>query len=292
MPSIHSSVSTSLGGALPVDAGHPEIRIVLGVLRHFRERGGFEPQIHFERYRTAQRRRGLDQPQPLRLGGILLGIAGGKGEGVLIELEAALDARPQDLHRDRLAGRRRSSPRRDGPARSMRRPPPGRSLRNVSLQRPAESAARPRPPLVPAETAAIRSCRLSRSRAIAAPDNIGPGCQELPELHIGRPEPGQRRRQAAGLAVARRAFDQPREPQSRSARAAAAARDRPKPARPRARTRNSRGRDAGDGRADDIMRASDAASRLTAASRNASATSRRKSAGARRGQSRRRGSCR
>ena len=63
-----------LGGAVPVDRRHAEIRIVLGVLRHLGQRGGLEPQIHLERDRAAQRRDGLDQAQPPRFRRQALGV--------------------------------------------------------------------------------------------------------------------------------------------------------------------------------------------------------------------------
>ena len=47
----------------------------------------------------------------------------------------------------------------------------------------------------------IRSCSRSRSRAAATADDVGTGREELAELHVGRAEPGQRRREP-GRAVA------------------------------------------------------------------------------------------
>ena len=41
-----------VGGAVPVDRGHAKVRIVAGVLRHLRQRGRFQPQIHFHRHRA------------------------------------------------------------------------------------------------------------------------------------------------------------------------------------------------------------------------------------------------
>ena len=43
----------------------------------------------------------------------------------------------------------------------------------------------------------IRSCSRSRSRAAASADDVGAGGEELAELHVRRPEPGQRRRAGA-----------------------------------------------------------------------------------------------
>ncbi len=90
-------------GAVPVHDRHAEIRIVPGILRHFRERRRFEPQIHLDGDRTLERLDHLDQPQPSRFRMQSFGIAGGERKGIEIDLEAALDARSQHLHRHRCA---------------------------------------------------------------------------------------------------------------------------------------------------------------------------------------------
>ena len=61
-----------LGGEIPVDLRHAKVRVVLGVFRHFRERRRLEPQVHLDRDRARQRIDDFDQPQPPRLGGIIL----------------------------------------------------------------------------------------------------------------------------------------------------------------------------------------------------------------------------
>ena len=86
-------------GALPVHLRDPEIRVVAGILRHLREGGGFEPQIHLERDRAPQGVDHFNEAQPTRFGGHPLRIAGGKREGVEIGRKSPLDARPQHLHR-------------------------------------------------------------------------------------------------------------------------------------------------------------------------------------------------
>ena len=58
-----------LGGAVPVDRRHAEIRIVLGVLRHLRKRRGLQAEIHLHRHGAAQGIDHFDKPQPPRLGG-------------------------------------------------------------------------------------------------------------------------------------------------------------------------------------------------------------------------------
>ena len=90
-------------GAVPVDRRHAEAFVLAGVLRHLGQRRGFEPEIHFHRHRARQRRHRFDRPQPLRFEREILRHARGEQEGVEIDLEAALDAGPQDLHRHRLA---------------------------------------------------------------------------------------------------------------------------------------------------------------------------------------------
>ena len=89
-----------LGGAVPIDRRHAEIRIVLGVLGHFRKRRRFQAEIHFDHDRTAQRIDDFDQPQPPRLGGKIFGVLRGKGEGGEVGVKAPLDAGPQYFHGD------------------------------------------------------------------------------------------------------------------------------------------------------------------------------------------------
>ena len=63
------------GGAVPIHRRHAKIRIVFGVLGHFRERRRFQAEIHLDRDRAAQGVDHFDQPQPPRLGGKLFGAA-------------------------------------------------------------------------------------------------------------------------------------------------------------------------------------------------------------------------
>ena len=89
--------------ALPVERRHAKLGVVLGVLRHLGEGGGFQPQIHLDGDRAPQRLDHLDQAQPPRLGGKFFRVARREGESIEINLEAALDARAEHLHRDRAA---------------------------------------------------------------------------------------------------------------------------------------------------------------------------------------------
>ena len=169
-------------GALPVDGRHAEIRIVLGVLRHLGERGGFQPQIHLDRDRARQRRRHLDQAQPPRLGGEALPHARGEGKGVQIALEAALDAGPQHLDRDRLAARRASST-----SRAMHlRDRGGGDGRAEARQTPRATACSKRARSAASASACgnggMRSCRLSRSRATSTPTTSGRVARNWPSL--------------------------------------------------------------------------------------------------------------
>ena len=75
MPSIHSSVSTVRAVRSQSTVGHAEIRIVLHVVAHLGDGGGFEPQVHLDRDRTRERVDHLDHAQPPRLGRMALGVA-------------------------------------------------------------------------------------------------------------------------------------------------------------------------------------------------------------------------
>ena len=61
------------GSAVPIHRRHTKIRIVFGVLGHFRERRRFQAEIHLDRDRAAQGVDHFDEPQPPRLGGKLFG---------------------------------------------------------------------------------------------------------------------------------------------------------------------------------------------------------------------------
>ena len=113
-------------GAIPVDGGHAKVRIVAGVLRHLRQRGRLQPQIHLHRDRARHGVDDLDQPQPPRFGRIDLGLVRDEEEIGKVAAEARGHIGPQHLHRHRLSARRRVRFRRDAPARSRRRRPPGR----------------------------------------------------------------------------------------------------------------------------------------------------------------------
>ena len=139
MPSIHSMVTHVAAGALPVDRGHAEARIVLGVLGHLRQGGGLEPQIHLDLGRLLERLGDLHRPQAAGGRHVALLQARDQIEGLEIAVEALAHAGADDLDGD-LAGQRRSRrrPRPDGPGRSRRRRSAARSATKRSSTGPAE----------------------------------------------------------------------------------------------------------------------------------------------------------
>ena len=86
-----------LGGAVPVDRRHAEIRIVLGVLGHFRERRRLEAEIHLDHDRAAQRLDHFDETEPPCFRRKIFGVPRGEGEGAEIGVETLFDAGPQHL---------------------------------------------------------------------------------------------------------------------------------------------------------------------------------------------------
>ena len=195
-----------LRGAIPVDRRHTKSRIALCVLRHLGQRRGFEPKIHFERDRAAQGRYRLDQPEPAGFRGKFLRIARGEREGVLVDREAPFDARPQHLDRDRAhpvftldpgAVNLRDRGGRDRGAK--RRVCLGDRLPECLFNN------RDRFRMREWRHAVLQTLKLPRNRSA---NNIRPGRQKLPELHIGRTELRQRSSQTPGLAILARPLDQ------------------------------------------------------------------------------------
>ena len=198
-----------LGGAVPVHRRHAEVGIGLGVLRHLRQRGGLEPQIHLERDRAAQGGDGLDHAQPPGFRRQAFGLARGEGEGFEIDAEAPLDIGPQHLHGDGLAALGRD----DLGAMHLRDRGRGdrRAERRVGLrQRLAQRGDDHRLGLGLRERRHLVLQRFQIARQRHA-DDVGPRRQELPELDVGRPELGQRGGEPASRAGAGRPLDQPRE---------------------------------------------------------------------------------
>ena len=92
VPSIHSIVSTSRAVRSQSTVGTRKSLSSPRVLRHLRQRGGFQPEIHLHRHRAGERRYRLDRAQPLRFERQLFRLARDVKECVEIDLEAALDA--------------------------------------------------------------------------------------------------------------------------------------------------------------------------------------------------------
>ena len=91
-----------VGGAVPVDRRHAEVRIAARILRHLGERGRLQPQIHLHRDRALHGVDDLDQPQPARLRRIGFGLVGDKEEIGEVAAEARCHMGPQHFYRDRM----------------------------------------------------------------------------------------------------------------------------------------------------------------------------------------------
>ncbi len=199
-----------VGGAVPIDGRHAEIRIVTGVLRHLGQRGRLQPQVHLHRDRARHRIDDLDQPQPPRFGRMALGIVRDKEEIGEIAAEARGDIGPEHLDGDRLAhavmfdlAAMHLCDRGGGD----RRPEADKRLCHRAFQRLRDHGLglglrKRRQPV-------LQAFQIARHRDA---DDVGPGRQKLSELEIGRSEPGQRARQPrAGFGAG--PLDQPRQPQ-------------------------------------------------------------------------------
>ena len=92
-----------MGGAVPIDGRHAEIRIVAGVLRHLGQSGRLEPQVHLHRDRARHRVDDLDQPQPPRFGRMRFRIVRDEEEIAEVAAETRGDIGPEHFHRDRFA---------------------------------------------------------------------------------------------------------------------------------------------------------------------------------------------
>ena len=175
-----------------------------------------------------------------------------------------------------LAALRRRRLRRGAPARSRRRRPAGRTRRKPRCSG-LPSAAATTASASACGNGAILSCRLSRSRAIARADDVGPRRQELAELDVGRAEPGQRggeparrRRLRVGRSISRAERDRASAPAAAAARGSTSAntpsRANTKPARPR----RARWETAGDHKLPARMQRHDAAGHRREARRGGS----------------------
>ena len=179
-------------GAVPVDGGHAEIRVVARVLRHLRQRGGLQPQIHLHRDRAGHGVDHFDQAQPPRLGRIGLGLVRDVEEIGEIAAEACGHVGPQHLDGD-------------GPADAVAQHLAAMHLRDRS-GRDRRAEAREDVRQWPLERGRDRSFRLGlreRRQAVLKAfevarhddaDDVRTRCQELTELEIGRAHSRERAR--------------------------------------------------------------------------------------------------
>src|SRR5690606_22884610 len=84
--------------APPVDLRHTEVLVVGTVLRHFRHRGGFEPQVHFQLCGAGQRIDDRNGSQSARGRRETLDEPGSEIEAVEIAAERPRDAGAHDRH--------------------------------------------------------------------------------------------------------------------------------------------------------------------------------------------------
>ena len=210
VPSIHSSVSTSRAVRSQSTAGTRKPASSRVFSRHFGKRGRFQPEIHFHRHRAGERRHRFDRAQALRFERQAFRLARGKEKGVEIDLEAALDAGPQNFHRHRLAhavdvdfGAVHLRDRGGGD----RRPEAGIDRDRAACRR------RRRWPLPPRPAGTAPSCPAGfRDRgAIVGADHVRARGHELAELDVSGPQPGERGGEPAGAVLAARPLDQPRQ---------------------------------------------------------------------------------
>ena len=199
-------------GALPVDRGHAEIRIVLRVVADLGDGGGFQPQVHLDGDRTRERIDHLDEPQPARLGRMALRIARREIHRVEVGPEAPLDAGAQHLDGKRMSAGLRLVHLRDrgGRDRGAER---GEQLGDRLAERRGDRGFRLR--LRERRHLVLQRFQIARERG---PDDVGTRGEKLPELHVGRPEPRQRGGELDRGARMARPLEQPRELQPKPRR--------------------------------------------------------------------------
>ena len=247
VPSIQASVSTLRAVKSHSTAGHPEIGVVSGVLRHFRERRRFEAQIHLDRDRAGERLDHLDQPQPARFAPTAPRPCAAIKRNAARSAETPLDAGPQHLDGDGAPPGRRL----DLGAMHLR-DRGGRDRRTERAEQVGELASNAAATAASAsawETAASGPAGLrGRGRARcrprrAASPGTGRASHRPGRAHVSaadsrcrRPPPHRAARSAARGAAP-----------SRSCGGSGGRIDRGR-TRPRGRTRSRRGRDGRDGR--------------------------------------------
>ena len=181
VPSIHSSVSTSLAVRSQSTDGTRKSGSALVFSAISDSAAASSRRSISMRDRAAQGGDGLDHAQPPRLRRQAFGLAGREGEGFEIDAEAPLDVGPQHLHGDGLAALGRD----DFGAMHLRDRGRGdrRAERRVG---PPTAACRARPTTTASASAcgngAILSCSDSRSRASATPTTSGRVARNCPSL--------------------------------------------------------------------------------------------------------------
>ena len=195
-------------GQVPEGFWDPEIGVALRVVGKLGQGGGFEAQIHLDRHGAAQGLDHLRHPQAPRLGAEAL--APRRHEGLRLEVaaEALADAGPHDLHRHGravgeprlvdLRDRGRGDGRAEGGEEVRERPAEG--VRHHALGLRLREGGHP----------VLEMLQVARGRR---PDDVGAGGEELAELDVGGPEPGQRGGEAGGALVGAGPLDQPGEAQ-------------------------------------------------------------------------------
>lgn len=183
-------------GAFPVHPGNAETGILPDVLAKFRQRGGFQPQIHLDLGGLGQHARDLDRPQPPRGGHEALLHAGGEKIAFQIVEEAPANARPDRLDRDLGAntlaldlGRVDLGDR----GRGDRLAEIEKEVVDLAAERFLDRGDRDR-----ARKRAHAVLEFGQVHGDVRAHDIGTRCQELAELDIGRAQPVDRLGHARG----------------------------------------------------------------------------------------------
>src|SRR5712692_2044954 len=199
-------------GAFPIDGGHAEIRIVLGVFGKLRKSRGFEPKIHLDRDRARERFDDGNEPQAPRLHRMALGAPGREKKGIEVALETVLDLGSQHLDRDGAyqavgivdLGAMNLRDRSGGD----RGPELFKQLRNRLAETLRDGGFRFR--LQKWRHAVLQRFEIARDRDA---DDIGPRRQELAKLDVRGPEPGEGHGETHGAGTGIAALDHPRQAQ-------------------------------------------------------------------------------
>ena len=204
MPSIHSSVSTSLAVRSQSTCGTRKSVVSGAVFGEFRSGGGFETEIHLHLDAAGQRVDDFDRLQPARFARTVFGERRGEIHVAEIAAETPLDAGPQHLDGDfaravcvahqplctcAIEAAAIGSPR----------------FAKIAVERPAERCLDRRHGDVARKRRHAVLQQLEMAHDLRA-DDIRPRRQKLAELHIGGAERGDRGGQIGEARAARRAL--------------------------------------------------------------------------------------